>query len=188
MVTQIGPPKKSNHLEDGLNPIDVWSLENWPLLWGSWFCSYHLVLRCFQNQRIFSFRFLKIFKIESLCSSIFENFFWLRVRNGFLIFFNCPYRVYIYIPCPYPSSLGLSKEKTSSQHWFETSLNGLAPPTPPILSFYCGLQIANNLRYINSILWETNFWAIYYFLHLPSTISSHTSPWGVQLMKMADCI
>jgi hypothetical protein len=26
---------------------------------------------------------------------------------------------------------------------------------------YCGLQIANNLRYINSILWETNFWAIY---------------------------
>jgi len=99
--------------------------------------------------------------LPQLWSSIFENFL-VKGQKWFFDFFWIAHTGYIYtLPLP------IKPPNT------DLTLNGLAPPTPPILSLYCGLQTANNLLYINSILGETSFWAIYYFLDLPSTISSH---------------
>jgi len=108
--------------------------------------------------------------LPQLWSSIFENFL-VKGQKCFVDFFELPIQG-IYIPCPYPSSLGFSKEKTSSQHWFDPQWSRSPHPTNFSPCIVASIQIAN-LLYINSILGKTSFWAIYYFLGWPSTISSH---------------
>lgn len=119
--------------------------------------------------------FWKFSKSKSLWSSIFENF-PVKGQKWFFDFFVIAHTGYIYtLPLPVKSRVLKRENLLPTLIWPSMVFLPATPPhpTPPIVALYCGLQIANNLLYINSILWETSFWAIYYFLHLPSTISSH---------------